>query len=427
MDSIRDLLSNGDCEKIIERFVAASGDDTAAIKIISYDAEIIPGHPGYIGDYSYLRITYQRTKQDRIEMARFFVKSTPRYDAELRKMVEACGIFRKEAVFYDKLHAHYQRDPVKVNKWAPDCYLARNELIVLEDLSQTRYRTMPFQKLFREQHMQLVFDRLAQMHACAIEFEVNQLNGRSIDAVYGEEILFETTFTPTSGWFVAGMKGILTVALERSHYSKDPTKRAIIEEQMMSRMEHIYALSKPTDQFRCTVVHRDLWFNNFMFQPAPKDTDCDNPLDCLLIDFQLARYLPPAVDFQCALYLLTDRAQREQQRERFIEFYYNSFQQKLALLGLDAALLLPRAQFEETLAHYRLVGLVWAGVLHGFVNFPQGMMDDLHQSDSDTYTRMSMVNRDDFILKYYDCDRFYRDRMDDVVNETIEYLFNFHH
>ncbi|XP_050085144.1 uncharacterized protein LOC126570999 isoform X2 [Anopheles aquasalis] len=390
MESIRDLLSNDDCEKIIERFVSPLGDTKAVIKIISYDAEIIPGHPGYIGDYSYLRITYQRTADDRIETARFFVKTIPHYDAELRKLVEACGIFRKEAVFYDKLHAHYQRDPAKVSKWAPDCYLARSELIVLEDLSLSRYRTMPFQKLFREHTMQLVYDRLAQMHACAIEFE-----------------------------------GILTVALERSHHSKNPTKRAIIEKEMMSRLEHVYALSKPSDQFRCTVVHRDLWFNNFMFQCSPDDSECDNPLDCLLIDFQLARYLPPAVDFLCALYLLTDRAQRDQQQKRLVEYYYNSFQRKLALLGLDATLLLPREQFEETLAHYRLVGLVWAGVLHGFVNFPQGMMDDLHQTDSDTYTRMSMVNRDDFVLKYYDCDRFYRDRMNDIVNETIEYLFDF--
>lgn len=61
MASIRDLLSNDDCDKIIKRFVSPLGDDTADIRIISYDAEVIPGHPGYIGDYSYLRITYQRT------------------------------------------------------------------------------------------------------------------------------------------------------------------------------------------------------------------------------------------------------------------------------------------------------------------------------------------------------------------------------
>lgn len=179
-----------------------------------------------------------------------------------------------------------------------------------------------------------------------------------------------------------------------------------------------------TNQFRSVIVHRDLWFNNILFKFTEKDDQFANPTDCVLVDFQLARYLPPAFDFVCALYLLTNRMQRKCSTDTYIEHYYESLQRKLISFGLNGHSLLPRMEFERSLTYYRLVGLIWAGVLHGFVNFPPGVLDQLHESDPETYTRISMENRDDFILKYYDSDRFYRETMDDVVTEILEHLFD---
>ncbi|XP_052865633.1 uncharacterized protein LOC128271973 [Anopheles cruzii] len=426
MVSFNSLLSIEDCETIIDRAVRKK-DANWGFKIVSYDADFIPGQPGYVSAYYFLNIQFQ-SDDGPVETRRFFVKTLPYHDAQLTDIMERLGLFRKEAVLYNKLHARYTCDPAKVIKWAPECYLARRELIVLEDLSNDRYRTLPFQKPFNECHMKLIFERLAQMHACSIEFEINQLGGgRSMGALYTDDALFESTFTPESDWFVAGLKGILAVALERSHHSKDAAKRATIAGQLWERLERVYTLAQDTDQFRSAVVHRDLWFNNFMFTFDEDDTECDKPTGCVLIDFQLARYLPPAVDFVCALYLLTDRAHRDRYERSYVDFYHNCLLQKLANLGVsDGSGLLSKAQFEASLEHYKLLGLVWTGVLHGFVNFPHGVMERLHQEDPATYTRMSIEDRNDFILKYYDCDRFYRERMEDVVNELLEYLFDFH-
>lgn len=134
------------------------------------------------------------------------MKSLPYHDLVLTKAVEDWGIFRKEAEIYCQLFNNYERSPNKVIKWAPDCFFARNNLLVMEDLTSVGYRTIGVRQTLNEQHMKIVFERLAQMHACSLHFEIIKLEGSSIGSSYNQRILFETTFTPTSGWFVAGLK-----------------------------------------------------------------------------------------------------------------------------------------------------------------------------------------------------------------------------
>ncbi|XP_035916431.1 uncharacterized protein LOC118514047 [Anopheles stephensi] len=423
MESTESYLSIDDCTAIVRADPKISEQQ---VEVNKFETIPISGQPGYLGQYSYLRVHYEAAHGTAQTSSRYFMKSLPYHDLVLTKAVQEWGIFRKEAEIYSQLFNRYERSPSKVIKWAPDCLLARSNLLVMEDLTSAGYRTIDLRTTLDERHMKLVFDRLAQMHACSLHFETTQLGGHSIGSLYNQSVLFETTFTPTSGWFVAGLKGIQTVALERNRFAKDPARKTILQQQLWSNLERIYILAETTDQFRSVVVHRDLWVNNIMFQYDQAREPCNDPTDCKIIDFQLARYLPPAVDFLSALYLLTDGEHRAQFAEQYAEYYYTSLQRKLTALGLkNGSAILPREQFRATLSHYRLLGLVWAGVLHGFVNFPSGLLDRLHREDPQTYTRLSMENRDDFIIKYYDTDDFFRDRLNDVVTELLQYLFGF--
>ncbi|XP_053677573.1 uncharacterized protein LOC128727662 [Anopheles nili] len=415
------LLSNEDCEKII---AADKSTTNELVKIIKYEPERIPGKPGYLGEYTFLDI-YFEVANGSILSQRYFAKSLPYHDQVLTTAVEEWGIFRKETELYCQIFNQCVRNTNKVIKWSPECFLARNNLLVMEDLTRMGFKTISFQTTFNEHHIKLVLDRLAQMHACSFEYEINRLEGQSIGSLFNELILFETTFTESSGWFMAGLKGIEKIALERNRYAIDPSKKSVIQNRLWDCMKQIFSLAECTTKFRSVVVHRDLWFNNIMFKCDCLDAMCEEPKECILIDFQLARYLPPAVDFLCALYLLTDSEHRKRFEKTHVEYYYASLQRKLAILGLDGAAILSREQFEKSLDHYRLMGFVWTGVLHGFVNFPQGVLDKLHHHDPKTYTRMSMENRDDFILKYYDEDRYFRERLDDIVTELLQFLFNF--
>lgn len=77
--------------------------------------------------------------------------------------------------------------------------------MVMEDLVDDGYRLMPFQRPFGKTHMELILDRMAQMHACALDLEYNQMNGEKLGDKF-RTMLFETTFMRESGWFMAGLK-----------------------------------------------------------------------------------------------------------------------------------------------------------------------------------------------------------------------------
>lgn len=192
-------------------------------------------------------------------------------------------------------------------------------------------------------------------------------------------------------------------------------------------MEQLFELLEPSVKYQSVLVHRDLWPNNFMFR-FPKDpksgiTYYETPSSCVLLDFQLARYLPPAVDLLCAIYILTRRSHRDAFYESYVDHYYQSLTNKLEKLDLDIKTILPWNSFRESLEHYRLVGLLWSGVLRSFVNLPEGYLPDLRRSHPQSYNDFFFVSRDQVIEEFLNKDRYFRDNFVDTVDETLEYLF----
>ncbi|XP_053696402.1 uncharacterized protein LOC128743767 [Sabethes cyaneus] len=428
MTSLNQLVSLSECSEVVRREQAKPRDaETSDIRIVSFRLEKVPGQPGFLGEYAHLIVTVEVVDGGTKDL-KYFVKCLPYTDPKQREIVQEIGIFKKEAVTYQELFAKFNQDSAKVTKWCPSCWLARDDLLVMEDLYASGYRPMPSRRGFEEAHMLVIFDSLAQMHACSLDLEFNQMGGERLDAKFGS-MLFENTFTEESTWFTVGLKGILKVALEGSKYGRTAAWKEKMSSEMYSKMERIYDLIKPTDHFQSVVIHRDLWFNNMMFKfkndPLTGLIHYDNPTSCVLIDFQIARYLPPAIDFLSAIYLLTRRSHRDQHYDSYVEYYYRKLREKLHRLNLNLDDVLPWQQFLESLQHYRLVGLLWSGILLGFVNLPEGFLGDLHVTDVEAYHRFCLVSRDDIIMDFFRKDDHYRERLLDSVDETIEYLFGF--
>uniref|UniRef100_A0A1Q3FQ71 Putative ecdysteroid kinase n=1 Tax=Culex tarsalis TaxID=7177 RepID=A0A1Q3FQ71_CULTA len=417
------LITIAECAEVVQNSNAVEG----SFDVVSYRFERVGGQPGYLGEYAHLIISVKKD-DDEIQDFRYFVKCLPMTDMTQRKIIEEVGIFTKEAVCYREMFPKFEQSPEKVLKWRPFCWLARDDLMVMEDLVDNGFEAMPYRKEFGQEHMLRIIDSMAQMHACCLDLEINQMNGTKIEDKYGS-MLFETTFMKESTWFLAGLQGIKKAALCASKYSKNPSYKQTIEAEMDSKMDRIFQLIEPTTQYRSVVVHRDLWFNNFMFRfptdPSIGSPDYDKPSSCVLLDFQIARYLPPAVDFLCAIFLLTRRSHRDQFYESYVEHYYKTLTDKLGKLNLDIKTILPRDQFRESLEHYRLVGLLWSGVLHAFVNLPEGYLHDLRINHPQTYYDFCLVSRDNVIQEFLNKDSYYRDNLLDTVDETLEYLFEF--
>ncbi|XP_055592170.1 uncharacterized protein LOC129743944 [Uranotaenia lowii] len=421
--SFDDLVTALDCADVVAR----SHPQFGAGKVLQFSLKQIPGQLGFLGEYARLAVTFEDVNGQQHDL-RYFVKCLPFSDPKQRKIIQDFGIFAKEATGYRELFSRFNQDPQKVTKWRPDCWLMRDDLIIMEDLQIAGFLSMPYGQEFGKQHMMLIFDRMAQMHACSLDLEYNQLKGEKLEPKFAAA-LAENTFMRESVWFGVGLKGILTVAVEASKYSQNDVYRKIMQTEMVSKMDRIYNLVQPADSYQSVIIHRDLWFNNMMFrfaQSSSQDTvDYTKPLDCVLIDFQVSRYLPPAIDFLCTLHLLTMKHHRDELFHTYVEHYYQSLTEKLKNLNLSIVKILPKEQFLETLDHYRLVGLLWSGVLLAYVNLPDGYIADLHQRDPVAYHEFGLISRDKVILENIRKEGYFRTRLLDAVDETVEYLFGF--
>jgi Ser/Thr protein kinase RdoA (MazF antagonist) len=121
---------------------------------------------------------------------------------------------------------------------------------------------------------------------------------------------------------------------------------------------YIEMAAEPSSKFRNIICHRDLWLNNILFK---YDTS-GKPEEVALVDFQIYRYCPPALDLTMFMYVTTTREFREQHLLSLLLTYHRELCMALQAAGLDPegphGLGLPEvlASFEE----YRFFGLLVA-------------------------------------------------------------------
>lgn len=412
----RQLISAGECEQIVRKSL---GSDDATV--IAYEISKIPGHIGFLGEYLQLEVTAENNGVQLKE--RYFLKSLPLSDKNQRAMMEEMGFFRKEVGIYSKILSGFGHNEAP-SKWRPNCYLTRDDLIVLEDLKwRQEFRMVHFQTALKQPHLHLVLTTVAQMHALSLNYEYNCVGGQRLDELYAD-LLFEASVQRDNSWFMAGLAGIKAIALNGTKYCGDPAKKQIMEQGIDDKLNQIFEIVKPTTEFQSTLVHRDIWLNNLMFQF--ENDNLQAPKTCILLDFQICRYLPPIIDFLLTLYLTTRRSHRDAFFQHYFDFYYSQLASKLRQFQLDPDRILPREQLQRSMRHYKIIAHIFAGIYLALTNLPETVLDRLHHDDPELYHQYCNGNRDEFLLKYLREDEFYRETMTECVEETVEYFFGFH-
>ncbi|XP_062552923.1 uncharacterized protein LOC134218073 [Armigeres subalbatus] len=421
MNYFRELISKDECELIVRNALKSSD-----ALVIEYNISKIPGHIGFLGEYLRLKVLVERNGVQSRE--RYFLKSLPIADKNQRSMMESLGFFRKEVGVYSQILNAFGHNATP-SKWRPNCYLTRNDLIVLEDLTwQQGFSMLDTRMALRQSHLHLVLDALSQMHGLSLNYEYNCVSGQRLDELHAD-VLFETSVIRDNSWFMAGLSGIKAIALNGTKYCRDPAKKQIMEQLMDSKLNQVFEVIKPTYDFQSVLIHRDIWLNNLMFQlETNSTTDEDNlnsPKSCILLDFQICRYLPPIIDFLLTLYLTTRRSHRDDFFQEYLNFYYERLSNKMRGFNLDPDTILSRSQLDRSIGHYKIIGHVFAGVYLALTNLPANVLDQLHRDDPDLYHQYCNGNRDEFLLKYLRDDEFYRETMTECVEETVEFFFGF--
>lgn len=417
------IVSIDECKEIIRKSLQLEDPN-----ILEYKLQKIPGHIGFLGEYLELEIVVE--DNGRHTSGHYFLKALPIVDRNQRKMMEELGFFQKESKVYAEIFSALGHNQERF-KWRPDCYLARGDLIVLEDLKKRYgFRMVHYKSPLDESHLHLVLEAIAQMHAVSLNYEFNIVGGgRRLDEMYGD-ILFETTVTHDNKWFMAGLSCIKAMALNATKYGKSPETKLLMQQELDMKLNRIFDIVKPTSDFQNVLVHRDIWHNNLMFRYEKKSASEESQNDatvkaCVLLDFQICRYLPPVIDFLLTIYLTTRRSHREQHFEHYFGFYYDKLQEKLKHFSLNPEQVLPLEQLRRSLSHYKIIAHVFSCIYLALINLPENVLDDLHRDDPDLYHRICNVNRDEFALKYLTEDAFYRATMLECVEELLEYFFGF--
>lgn len=407
-NSLNDLLNLAEIEEIL------SNSGQTGSKVKTYNVSVLGGAVvGFLGEHLHLNVDLENGTTHR-----FFLKTLPIFNQIKRKYIEKQGFFFKEATLYQEIFCDMP-DVIENIRWRPQCYLTRQDLLVLQDISLESFTNAPPRFNFERSHVQLVLESLAVLHALSIKVEVER--GINLGEKYSSTGLFEVSVSPDNIWFSVGLKTLEAVAINATKYSEIHKEK--ITSCFLKKLHAVFDLTKNIpSKFYSTICHRDVWNNNLMFQFETNEDgtpDYWRPRTCILIDFQISRYMPPGADVLMCLVMLQRRIVRCKDYQSNLKYYFTIFSQLLDAFNIDVNKYVSFELLVESCQYYRLLALILKGIFLTMTHLPEGEMDKIH-NDAEEYHRFVTVDRNDYVLRYIREDKVFSDWMVETVEELIE-------
>lgn len=376
------ILTRSDCEKILQNSIS----ETAKLQNFTL-APFSDKTIGFLGNYYRLTLTF--FVKDHDESKTYFIKHiSPENNDFQTNLIREMEVFEKEALLYKNLLTHL----LKIYPFGPLCYLIQPNCIVLEDLGERGFKMLPKKDYLKPEECGSLIKNLARFHATSIIFE--EQNHFKIDEKFKDEIR-ECCYSFNEGRFRQKWCTIVTQCIidiiELLPESDCKNTGNVTEKFRNYVFGDLPKLIRPSQKFRNVVTHDDLWRNNMLFTDS---------LECVFVDFQMARYTPPALDFFVTLFMNVEVNYLEKNLSYFIDFYYDTMRKILAKFDLDIDDLLPRNIFNQSLDVYKLPAFVEA-VMYGTNTFiSQQLADQILANDENLHTFM-FTSRSKFIVKEY--------------------------
>ncbi|KAJ8680539.1 hypothetical protein QAD02_016326 [Eretmocerus hayati] len=363
---------------------------------------------GVLGYHLRLQIVIERSERGSPEILELFVKTLPFDHYEHAEDVKEGGFFQEEIVFYEEILPRFLKN-CKSARWCPSVYLMKKNILIMENLKTQGFDVR--ERFFDETAtIKSAMSAVARFHSCSIITQAELNRNSKIDVTLNsfypnsfKEKAFGKT-QPIGTWFFGTCKIIAAVALRLGY-----------EEYHVHRtFERISDIIKPSDKFVNVVCHGDLWSHNLMFddtQPTP---------NCILVDFQLIRYCPLALDILQILYLNTTRSFREKSKNELIQYYHSILEETIR--NNDSVKDVSIPTFEEILTQVEELKLF--GPIVASLFFPailmnlEGVVQDLQNLEK----RIEFLNSDrvNLTLSQMEKDPFFKDRLEEVIGEALE-------
>ncbi|EAT41772.1 AAEL006607-PA [Aedes aegypti] len=368
---------------------------------------------GFLAEHYALRVSvrWQGFSPDQSDRKlSFFVKALPRQNPCLVEYLESIGTFRKEITLFEEVLPRIH-EAVGGKNFAPRMVFAKaNRLIVLENLKTKGYDIVAANNgLLDGFQLRKAMDALVRLHAGSLIIE--KIEGKTLLELYPGVLEENAWVECESSVRRKDVENVINFWCEIVKLSeKNPKRLAIILKDLPRVIRKIFEFVKPSSQFRNVLSHGDLWKNNLMYRSL-----AGIPEDCVLVDFQMARYVPPAYDLNLVIYLSTSRIFRKQHYDALVMDYHTHLQKLLATheIGLDSEL------FRESCKLYKSAGLIHTCLISPEVLLPQSYLQKV-MSESDSSCGFMPNSKVTICLKAFQADPPYRSRLLDMLDELID-------
>lgn len=403
-----DLLSLQDCEKIVEKCLGCSD-----FEVVSYDIRSASeAAAGFIGASKLLFVTIQRDGV--MSELHFFTKTLPENEFH-RKNVEQTRVFYKEGEFFKSIVPEISK--YFDYKLTPTCYHSDpNKLLVFEDLAVLGYKNADSTAYFDVEHCKAVLSRLANFHASSFlyEKEVNSTIDKMFPHLHCGKISWFKNEKGHPGYehCQTGVRA-LGVVLDRYFGQVNEDVRVKVRKLLASNP----ALLLPSKKYRNALAHADLWCNNLMFK-----YDAHNRIeDCVLVDFQLFGYCPPATDVYSLIFIVSNKQFRAQHSAQLVQYYYEHFRKSMEHQGANPDEFLSWKEFQDSVSEALPVALTNAAIFLHYILLPEDTLDKVF-GNTDTTKEFMSGDRSPTILKALDNNMIYNARVIAALRDCIDYV-----
>lgn len=333
---------------------------------------------GLVGEIHRVTITEGNRQED------LFCKIPP-LSAARREEFNSMTLFEREIILYSTvLPAVFEFQRAKNVPESegffnvPKCYLtlfdadSEESAILMENLSNKGYRMGKKIEPVDLDHARLVMTSLGRWHGLSLAlkdqkpelFERFKLPDVLLPAVKNSDQLV--------AMFAAALEN--AISLLGPDDEQERTKMEALRDDHIQMLE--VCLDGTKAEPYAVLNHGDCWINNLLY--GYKD---GKPIELALIDWQLARYVSPALDVLYFLFCCTDDTFRTEHFDEMIQVYHSSLTALLERLGSDPEALLPFTALQGQLESFGKFAVLMAAFDVPILCTDPAEMPDLNGGD----------------------------------------------